>query len=835
MEDRLAICPQRLSEAMSPRLGSPRHSLTNRKLSTTPRIWRTLASFCLVGGLYAIFHHRYALRHHLRSLHHGTLFSSGSPYAHAQQRLADRYSEAQWAVGLDASQEAIAGAWKPGRRDPDWVSPSPYRLDREVIANVSKEVDEVDFCRPHAIWPGRPPTVVLRPYSLDATIGHSLDTSKRTHHIGKPFAVSPDSAPPPNPKAKAKEDDGKVEDDPSAHHDAEISPIGFLPWAPYGIYSKDDHSDEPVPRFRDSAATSYVNFHNLDDPLKNRIPPPPPSLSPSASDSPDDPKGSTARAKADPVGYRYRTAPCLSYDVPASEDIIPKAMPPRFMFGMATTPQRILRVLPVWEDWHSSSPIATLPSYTVAPSPPRFLVLSPPRTASGEPTDAIEWDRARDKLYNSTIPLTLRSLAAPRNEQRYFSLVREMWKDEQERAEAFAKNRTKASAEVKRKGVKQIVVEEEKDHDAVDWFVLADDDTYFLSLGELGRMVAKYDPEEPRIVGSHSENPVQIVDRIAFGGAGILLSRGMMKLLNKPNFFDMCFSKFGHLGGAFSVLWMARYWEPTDYFRRWHRVILRGVGNAKTAQEGLDDRADPASIRYRRRRSRRASSSSLPTRPPSDPLLSMQFFQAGLRIASLHHWNSWYSLFPPHHTTALHDDYQAVRLLGRAARGVGVSNWGRRYVWGLADDAASGDESVVTLSLGYALTIWAPGELDHASLYQIVRLHQAFSSARVADIYTLAGAHLWRLDHTGFETADQRRSAQTELLPHRLPIPPRQAGDRHPSTQQRGRRADRRRLGRPQDGAGAAVRDDTATDEGADGGGYGERKGRGRVPQSSLC
>lgn len=98
----------------------------------------------------------------------------------------------------------------------------------------------------------------------------------------------------------------------------------------------------------------------------------------------------------------------------------------------------------------------------------------------------------------------------------------------------------------------------------------------------------------------------------------------------------------------------------------------------------------------------------------------LQFFQAGLRIASLHHWASWYSIFPPHFTTAIHDTYQGVRLVGRAARAVGVSNFGRRYVWGLSN-GGTGDSPVVVLSLGYALGIWAPGELDAANVNLIVR------------------------------------------------------------------------------------------------------------------
>lgn len=518
---------------MALRTVSPRLMGRNKYPQTTWRIWRAVVPLLFVGALLTVYRHRDTIHDRIRG---GPLFRpTGSAYLAAQQQLANRKAS-QWAVSLDATQEAMTTAWKPRGDYPRWISPSPYRFDPDVLANISQGPSGTDFCRPHAIWPGRPPTIVLRPYSLDAAIGHSLDISARTHLIDRPFAISPDSALPESKQSKSKkpnDDDEKEEEEEDLRYGGEISQIGFLPWARVNVFSPNDHSDEPVPRFRDGAASSYVNFHSTTDKLKNRIPPPPPSMSPASSDSPEDVRG-TAHA-SDPKGTTYRTAPCLSYDVPASEDIIPKQMPPQFMFGLATTPQRILRALPAWEDWHASAPNATLPSWTKAPSPPRFLVLTPPRTASGEPTDAIEWDRATELIANSSIPLTLRSLAAPRNEQRYFSLVREMWKDETERVAAAAMDRQSP---------------DEEDLDRVDWFVFADDDTYFLSLGELGRMVTKYDPDEPRIVGSLSENPIQVVDRIAFGGAGILLSRGMMKLLNEGSRFDTCFTKFGHLGGG---------------------------------------------------------------------------------------------------------------------------------------------------------------------------------------------------------------------------------------------------------------------------------------------
>lgn len=184
-----------------------------------------------------------------------------------------------------------------------------------------------------------------------------------------------------------------------------------------------------------------------------------------------------------------RTPPCLRYDVPASpvRDPASKRMA-RFMFGMATMPSRALRSIPIWEDW-------LLPSAHVAPSP--LLVLVPPDVEKD-----LAWDvERRFQLAvnsGSHLEATIRPLAADRFERRYFHLVQEMWQDARVRAQI-----------------------REGEEEPVDWFVLADDDTYFLSLEALSRSIEIYDPSSPYILGGLSENPLQIKEcarRLSTGG-----------------------------------------------------------------------------------------------------------------------------------------------------------------------------------------------------------------------------------------------------------------------------------------------------------------------------
>ena len=73
------------------------------------------------------------------------------------------------------------------------------------------------------------------------------------------------------------------------------------------------------------------------------------------------------------------------------------------------------------------------------------------------------------------------------------------------------------------------------------------------------------------------------------------------------------------------------------------------------------------------------------------------WFQSGFRLTSVQHWSSWYSLFPPWHPSGEGDLRKGIRMLGRAAVGVGGDNWGRRYAF---------DGGKVVVVLGYSVTIY---------------------------------------------------------------------------------------------------------------------------------
>lgn len=86
-------------------------------------------------------------------------------------------------------------------------------------------------------------------------------------------------------------------------------------------------------------------------------------------------------------------------------------------------------------------------------------------------------------------------------------------------------------------------------------------------------------------------------------------------------------------------------------------------------------------------------------------------FQAGFLTTSIHHWDSWYTLFPPWIEFGKGDTRKGIMLLGKVALAIGGDNFGRRLVW---------EEGRVVVSLGYSIVVhWK--KLDEEALDKLVR------------------------------------------------------------------------------------------------------------------
>ena len=58
---------------------------------------------------------------------------------------------------------------------------------------------------------------------------------------------------------------------------------------------------------------------------------------------------------------------------------------------------------------------------------------------------------------------------------------------------------------------------------------------------------------------------------------------------------------------------------------------------------------------------------------------STGWFQSGFLITSLHHWGSWFSVFPTWIESGTGDSRKGIMLLGKAGKHLGGDNFGRRY------------------------------------------------------------------------------------------------------------------------------------------------------------
>lgn len=70
------------------------------------------------------------------------------------------------------------------------------------------------------------------------------------------------------------------------------------------------------------------------------------------------------------------------------------------------------------------------------------------------------------------------------------------------------------------------------------------------------------------------------------------------------------------------------------------------------------------------------------------------FFESGFLLTSIHHFLSWFRIFPSWHISGNGDLRRGVLLIGEVSKLIGGSNFGRRYVF---------DEGKTVVSLGYSV------------------------------------------------------------------------------------------------------------------------------------
>ncbi|GAA94400.1 glycosyltransferase family 31 protein [Mixia osmundae IAM 14324] len=228
---------------------------------------------------------------------------------------------------------------------------------------------------------------------------------------------------------------------------------------------------------------------------------------------------------------------------------------------------------------------------------------------------------------------------------------------------------------------------------ATEWFLVLDDDTFFIDPHNLIDALGRYDSDQDWLLGGYSEAEIQqwTWGHIAYGGGGIIISRSLMKKMHDQ--YEGCRAHNiiinEHQGDGKLTFCAALVIGELDRFNKHLGVKSRmtdplfqwGSNNVVTPLEGLNqmDIGDDSS----------------------------GFFQSGLEVLSVHHYNSWTMIFPQRHLEQLrfapgHQSADArvlsLRLLAAAAWTLGGGNLFRRSVF---------DDGKVVLVLGYSITFYA--------------------------------------------------------------------------------------------------------------------------------
>ncbi|EOR03649.1 hypothetical protein J056_003106 [Wallemia ichthyophaga EXF-994] len=195
----------------------------------------------------------------------------------------------------------------------------------------------------------------------------------------------------------------------------------------------------------------------------------------------------------------------------------------------------------------------------------------------------------------------------------------------------------------------------------VDWVVVSDDDTTFIDIRLVQRMLSKYDQRQDWILGGASESPRQAHDfgLQAFGGAGIFLSNPIARKIHSQ--YDNCaensrdvFGGDGKVSGCAAFVTGKDMNHLVSHEKGLHQFDIHG--NA----EG--------------------------------------FFQSGLPFISIHHLiKGWSDIIPTYFPKYMSEDWTSIKIILRVAKFLGGDNMFKRF-------AFDGGRTLVTL--GHSIIVF---------------------------------------------------------------------------------------------------------------------------------
>ncbi|GAA5962418.1 hypothetical protein JCM21900_003779 [Sporobolomyces salmonicolor] len=273
----------------------------------------------------------------------------------------------------------------------------------------------------------------------------------------------------------------------------------------------------------------------------------------------------------------------------------------RLLFGLVTTVERAKYMSQLWELW-------MLPRWPADEGTPSCLIL----LSSDEKPSAIR--ELTHILEERGLPCGVRTSSYERYEVRVLNMVRSM----RDYAEEIGK--------------------------PIDWFIFNDDDTFWLDIRTLRRLLSKYDPSEKWLVGAttESQNQLESHGRMAFGGAGILASAPLLSAMYQ--IWGECYDRYKNAFGGDEMLTRCG-------------ALAKGVTKqtVTTEEKGLHQFDVPGD--------------------------ATGMLQSGIPIVNLHHFmdGSWVHLFG---YGTYRTDMQQILLIRDAAAFLGGDNMFKRYVFG---------------------------------------------------------------------------------------------------------------------------------------------------------
>lgn len=194
-----------------------------------------------------------------------------------------------------------------------------------------------------------------------------------------------------------------------------------------------------------------------------------------------------------------------------------------------------------------------------------------------------------------------------------------------------------------------------------EWFVISDDDTWWVDIKSVKARLSYLDYKEDHLIGSYSDavQNFRYFGPIAYGGAGIIISRALMEKMQP--LLRTCVKKFHeYTGGDMMISHCAALAKDVNV----KQVVEEFPGLSQ-----MDMKGD-----------------------------SSGFLQSGnpFPFQTIHHWGNWLELIPGQGGRG-HDQLDIIDLFKKGVDAIGGHNMLRRFVF---------DEGSVVWTSGYSVVVY---------------------------------------------------------------------------------------------------------------------------------